>query len=120
MRKVLQQLKQYKRDTFLCIAMSALEVLMEILLPAITARIIDQGLEAANLPAVFRYGILLIVMAFLGLVFGTLAGKFAASASAGIITVSIHTAISSANPFFSFRYESRYIITSALQPAKIL
>ena len=81
MRKVLQQLKQYKRDTFLCIAMSALEVLMEILLPAITARIIDQGLEAANLPAVFRYGILLIVMAFLGLVFGATAGRFAASAA---------------------------------------
>ena len=84
MRKVLQQLKQYKRDTFLCIAMSALEVLMEILLPAITARIIDQGLEAANLPAVFRYGILLIVMAFLGLVFGATAGRFAASAASGL------------------------------------
>ncbi len=84
MRKVLQQLKQYKRDTFLCIAMSALEVLMEILLPAITARIIDQGLEAANLPAIFRYGILLIVMAFLGLVFGATAGRFAASAASGL------------------------------------
>lgn len=45
--------------------------------------IIDQGLEASNLPVVYRYGILMVVMAFLSLVFGALAGKFAASASAG-------------------------------------
>ena len=101
MRKVLQQLKQYKRDTFLCIAMSALEVLMEILLPAITARIIDQGLEAANLPAVFRYGILLIVMAFLGLVFGATAGRFAASAASGL-SANLREAIYSNIQTFSF------------------
>ena len=101
MRKVLQQLKQYKRDTFLCIAMSALEVLMEILLPAITARIIDQGLEAANLPAVFRYGILLIVMAFLGLVFGATAGRFAASAACGL-SANLREAIYSNIQTFSF------------------
>ena len=52
MRKVLRQLKQYKRDTFLCIAMAALEVLVDILLPFVTAQIIDKGLEAGNLPAV--------------------------------------------------------------------
>ena len=32
---------------------------------------------------VYRYGILMVVMAFLSLIFGALAGKFAASASSG-------------------------------------
>ena len=50
MRKVLQQLGKYKRDTFLCIGLTALEVIMEILMPFVTAIIIDQGLEAGNLP----------------------------------------------------------------------
>lgn len=84
MRKVLQQLKQYKRNAFLCIGMTALEVVMEILMPFVTAIIIDQGLEAANLPVVYRYGILIVAMAVLSLIFGALAGKNAASASAGL------------------------------------
>ena len=53
MRKVIQQLKQYKRDTFLCIGLTALEVIMEILMPFITAIIIDQGVEMGNLPVVY-------------------------------------------------------------------
>src|SRR5699024_9740044 len=81
-KKVLQQLGRYRKDTILCIIMAALEILMEILMPFITALIIDQGLEAANLNLVYRYGILMVVMALLSLVFGSLAGKCAASASA--------------------------------------
>ena len=84
MRQIIQQIKQYKRDTFLCIGLTTLEVLMEILLPFITAMLIDQGLEASSMPVVYRYGILMIVMAFLSLLFGALAGKFAASASTGL------------------------------------
>ena len=82
MKKVLQQLGRYRKDTILCIIMAALEILMEILMPFITALIIDQGLEAANLNLVYRYGILMVVMALLSLVFGSLAGKCAASTSA--------------------------------------
>lgn len=83
MKTVLRQLGRYKRDALLCIGLTTLEVIMEILLPFITAIIIDEGLEASNLPVVYRYGILMVVMAFLSLAFGALAGKFAASASAG-------------------------------------
>ncbi|OUQ18431.1 ABC transporter [Flavonifractor sp. An135] len=84
MKTVLHQLGRYRRDTLLCVAMAALEVVMEILLPFITAIIIDKGLEAANLSVVYRYGILMVVLAALSLVFGALAGKCAASASAGL------------------------------------
>ena len=84
MKTVLRQLGRYRRDTWLCIAMTTLEVIMEILLPFITALIIDEGLEAASLPTVYRYGALMVVMSFCGLAFGALGGKFAASASSGL------------------------------------
>ena len=48
MRKVLQQLRQYKRDTFLCIGLTALEVIMEILMPFVTAIIIWASFTATE------------------------------------------------------------------------
>ncbi len=83
MKTVLKQLGSYRKEAWLCIGLTALEVLMEILMPFVTAIIIDRGLEAANLPVVYRYGAIMVGMALLSLVFGTLAGKFAAGASAG-------------------------------------
>ena len=83
MKNVIRQLKQYKGNTFRCIGFTALEVVMEILMPFVTAIIIDQGLEVSNLSVVYRYGALMVLMAFLSLCFGALAGKNAASASAG-------------------------------------
>ena len=83
MKTVLGCLGRYRKDTFLCIGFAALEVAMDILLPFITAIIIDDGLEAANLSVVYRYGALMVIMAFLGLLFGAGAGKYAASAASG-------------------------------------
>ena len=84
MNMILRQLGRFKKDALLCIGMTTLEVAMDILLPFITAIIIDRGLEQANLPTVYRYGALIVVMAFLGLVFAALAGKAAARASSGL------------------------------------
>jgi len=80
---VLKQLGRYRKEAWLCIGLTAMEVLMEILMPFVTAIIIDRGLDAANLPVVYRYGAIMVGMAILSLIFGTLAGKFAAGASAG-------------------------------------
>ena len=101
MKKVLQQLRQYRRDTFLCIGLTALEVLMEILLPFITARLIDEGLEKANLPVVYRYGAIMVVLALVSLLFGALAGKYAASASSGL-SANLREAIYARIQTFSF------------------
>ena len=101
MRKILQQLKQYKRETFLCIGLTALEVVMEILMPFVTAIIIDKGLQAGNLSAVYRFGALIVVMSFLSLTFGALAGKNAAGAAAGL-SANLREAIYSNIQTFSF------------------
>ena len=84
MKNVIRQLKQYKSNAFRCIGFTALEVIMEILMPFVTAIIIDQGLEVSNLSVVYRYGALMVAMAFLSLCFGAMAGRNAASASAGL------------------------------------
>ena len=76
-------LGEYRRDAVLTPIFTALEVLMEILLPFVTASIIDKGIQAGNMEAVWRYGALMLALAFLSLLFGVLAGRFAASASTG-------------------------------------
>ena len=101
MKKVLQQLGKYKRDTFLCIGLTALEVIMEILMPFVTAIIIDRGLEVSNLSVVYRYGALMVAMAFLSLIFGALAGKNAASAASGL-SANLREAIYANIQTFSF------------------
>ena len=77
------QIKQYKRDTILTPIFTALEVIMEVLIPYVTARIIDLGISQHNMHNVWKYGIMTLVMALFGLLFGTLAGVFDASASTG-------------------------------------
>ena len=84
MRTVLRQLGRFKRDTVLCIAFTSLEVMMDILLPFITAIIIDEGLEQGDLSVEYRYGAIMVVIAFMGLFFAAGAGRFAASASSGL------------------------------------
>lgn len=83
METVLSQIRQYKKETLLTPLFAALEVVMEVLLPFVTALIIDEGLQKSNINNVLRYGVLMIVMAALSLLFGALAGRFAARASAG-------------------------------------
>ena len=83
MKTVLAQLKQYKKDTFLTMGFTTLEVIMEVLLPFITALIIDNGLEQSDMSAILRYGILMVIMAAVSLFSGAMAGKSAAGASSG-------------------------------------
>lgn len=82
-KTLLHQVKAYKRDSILTPVFTALEVLMEILIPFVTAAIIDRGIEAEDIHQIYLYGGIMIALAFLSLLFGFLAGKYAASASSG-------------------------------------
>ena len=76
-------IKQYKISTLLTPLFTILEVVMEVLIPFVTAAIIDKGINAGDISKVYLYGGIMIIMAFLSLTFGVLAGKFAANASSG-------------------------------------
>ncbi len=84
LKKLLAYVKQFKKQSILAPILTALEVLMEILIPYVTAIIIDDGIQAGNLSVVYKYGGLMLAMAFLGLLFGALAGKTASVASTGL------------------------------------
>lgn len=74
---------QYKKDSVKAPFYIIFEVLMEILIPFVTASIIDKGIQAGNMKNVYIYGGVMIVLAFVSLFCGVQAGKYAASASTG-------------------------------------
>ena len=84
MRTILGQIKQYKKDSILTPLFTALEVIMEVMLPFVTALIIDEGIQEGNMGKVYTYGGIMVVMALVSLMAGALAGKYAASASSGL------------------------------------
>ena len=109
MKKVLEQIGVYKKDAMICVGLTTLEVIMEILLPFVTARIIDEGLEAGNMPVVYGLGALMVLMAFLSLSFGAFAGRYSASASAGF-AANLREAIYSNIQTFSFSNMDKFSV----------
>ena len=83
LKTLLAEVKQYKKVTLLTPLFTAAEVVMEVLIPYVTAMIIDQGINAGNMQAVLKYGGLMVLMAFASLYFGTQAGRHAAMAATG-------------------------------------
>lgn len=82
-KKLMKSIREYKKDSLLSPAMVTLEVIMEVIIPMLMARLIDYGIQAQNLGYIWKMGILLAVTAMISLMFGVLSGKFAARASAG-------------------------------------
>ncbi|MBQ3630102.1 MAG: ATP-binding cassette domain-containing protein [Prevotella sp.] len=83
LKTLYRQIGQYKGAALATPLLTALEVVMDVLIPYVTASLIDLGLNAGNMQAVYKYGGLMIVMACLSLLFGILAGRVSAYASTG-------------------------------------
>ena len=82
-KKLVSHLGEYKRAAILTPIFSALEAIMDVMLPTIMAFIIDQGIEKGDMNAVVKYGLLTFLVAAIALLLGVLAGRFAATASTG-------------------------------------
>ncbi len=82
-KKLAKYIKQYKKDSILTPIFVIFEVIMEVLIPYLMARIIDVGIQNSDLNYIFKIGAILVVSAFLSLTFGMLSGRYAAKASAG-------------------------------------
>ena len=83
LRTLYNQIGQYKWASVLTPVFTALEVVMDVLIPYVTAKLIDLGLNAGDMQAVYRYGGLMVVMAMISLALGILAGRCSAVASTG-------------------------------------
>ena len=82
-KKLASHLGEYKRAALLTPMFSALEAVMDILLPTIMAFIIDLGIEKGDMNAIVKYGLLTFAVAAIALLLGVLAGRYAAEASTG-------------------------------------
>lgn len=83
LKTLLKQLGRYRTAAILTPIFILLEVLLDVLIPYVTSWLIDRGINAGDLGNVYRYGGLMLLMAFLSLAMGVLAGRFVAYASTG-------------------------------------
>ena len=90
-KKLFSYVGEYKRASILTPIMMIGEVLMETLIPFVMAALIDQGINArdasgavvGDVGIVIRYGLLMLLCAFISLFFGIMGGKYGAKASTG-------------------------------------
>ena len=66
-KTLLKQVRQYKAASLLAPLFTGLEVLMEVLIPFVTAAIIDYGIEAGDIQQVYLYGGIMLLMAVFSL-----------------------------------------------------
>ncbi|NFG40189.1 ABC transporter ATP-binding protein [Clostridium botulinum] len=83
-KKITSFIREYKKESILTPIFIALEVIMEMIIPLLMAMIIDRGIERGNIKEVFVIGAIMLIIAFLSLSFGAIAGKLASKASSGL------------------------------------
>lgn len=82
--RIAKEIRQYKKDALLSPMYTTLCVVLEILIPYLTASIIDKGIAVGDMEHVAKIGSLMAVMAILAMVFGIRAGIHSARASTGL------------------------------------
>ncbi len=83
LRTLGKSMREYKKDSILAPVFVAAESILEIIIPTVMAALIDQGITAGSMPAIVKFGIILLLCSLCSLACGFLAGKFAAIAAAG-------------------------------------
>ncbi|MDE6021232.1 MAG: ABC transporter ATP-binding protein/permease, partial [Ruminococcus sp.] len=76
-------IREYRKQTLLAPFFVTLEVVMEVVIPLMMAKLIDDGIDGGDFHALITIGSTLVVMVIMSLLFGIFAGKYAAIASAG-------------------------------------
>ena len=83
LKTLLSQVKQYKKASILTPLFMLLEVVVEMTIPRLMARIVDDGITAGNMQAILYNGIAMVLLAGVGLYAGFMGGKYGALASTG-------------------------------------
>lgn len=84
LRRLLRSVREFKRNAIMAPVYVALEVVIDVIIPFLMAKIIDYGIADSNMHAIWIIGGLLFFSALLSLVFGIQSGRHAAIASAGL------------------------------------
>ena len=83
LKTLAKSIRQYKRESILSPVLVTLEVLLECMIPLYMSTMLKDITDEPTMSNILIYGAILLVMAAFSLLFGILAGKYAATASAG-------------------------------------
>ena len=83
LKELMKCIREYKKPSILAPVLVSLEVVMECTIPFLIAMLVNQIKAGAEFSVLVKYGLLLIVMATLSLMFGIGAGNACATASCG-------------------------------------
>lgn len=83
LKKLFGCVREYKLDSLLSPLFVSGEVIMEVIIPLLMARLIDYGIDKSDMSVITRTGILLVTCALISLVFGAMCARSAAKASSG-------------------------------------
>ncbi|CAH8720259.1 ABC transporter ATP-binding protein/permease [Paenibacillus thiaminolyticus] len=81
MRKILSFLRPYRGPLSFALALMLVELIVDLWLPLLMARIINEGIVAQHLPAVMQWGGLMVGLALFGFVCGIVNSYYAAHVS---------------------------------------
>ncbi|MDE6357625.1 MAG: ABC transporter ATP-binding protein/permease [Eubacteriales bacterium] len=83
LKTLFKSVREYKRDSLLSPLFMIGEVAMEVLIPFLMAKLINNGINTGNMQYIINMGIILAILCVISLASGMLSGKFAASAASG-------------------------------------
>ena len=82
-KRLMKSIREFRVPSIKASIYVSLEVVMEVVIPLVMADLIDKGINGGDMPYILKTGLILVLAALLSLCFGALAGKYAATASAG-------------------------------------
>src|SRR5574344_868468 len=82
-RKLMSCIREYKKATILTPIFVSLEVIIECIIPLITAELINNIKAGCQMNVIVKHGLVLFLLAVLSLTFGVLSGHYCAIASCG-------------------------------------
>ena len=84
LRRMVHYLGRYKLDAVLGLAIIAIETSLELFIPVLMARIIDDGIAQGDVPLILHQGALMLGCALLSLTLGFFYARFAARTAVGL------------------------------------
>ncbi len=83
LKKLVRCIREYRRDAILSPVFVSCEVFLEVLIPWLMAKLIDNGIDKGDMQYILKCGLVLVAAALASLAFGAASGMAAARASAG-------------------------------------
>lgn len=83
-KRILQEIKEYKAAALVTPVFMILEVAMEMVIPLLIADLVDKGVEQGNMSEIYRIGVYMLICAVIGLFGGIMGAVYGSKASAGL------------------------------------